>query len=318
MLAATALAPAPALPVLAMPQLVVVVGFFPMQPGGPGYSSVPSQLNMGMIQPFAGMAAYGAPPGQGQMLPVANYMDLSQLFQTNFGGDGNSNFGIPNLKGRTAIGGSPLGEIGQQTLTLNYLISLGDGTFGPDDVGFPLMGMIMACAGDYVPVGWLAADGTMMSVEANQGLFARLQEDAPSGDCPYGGDNREVFALPNLNGAAPVGAGQGPGLPPVALGQKVSGTVPGLGLNYLICTTGPFPPPDDDGTFPWSNAPFLGQVVAYAGAVPPTPAWALCDGTLLPISSNAQLYALLGTTYGGDGHTVFALPDLRGRMLIGT
>lgn len=44
--------------------------------------------------------------------------------------------------------------------------------------------------------------------------------------------------------------------------------------------------------------------------------YALCDGQLLPISSNAALFSILGTTYGGDGRTTFALPDLRGRAPI--
>lgn len=44
--------------------------------------------------------------------------------------------------------------------------------------------------------------------------------------------------------------------------------------------------------------------------------WALCDGQILPISSNSALFSLLGTTYGGDGRTTFALPDLRGRVPI--
>jgi len=42
--------------------------------------------------------------------------------------------------------------------------------------------------------------------------------------------------------------------------------------------------------------------------------WALCDGSLLSISENETLFALIGTTYGGDGQTTFALPDLRGRV----
>ena len=44
--------------------------------------------------------------------------------------------------------------------------------------------------------------------------------------------------------------------------------------------------------------------------------WALCNGQLMPINQNPALFALLGTTYGGDGRTTFALPDLRGRMPI--
>ncbi len=46
--------------------------------------------------------------------------------------------------------------------------------------------------------------------------------------------------------------------------------------------------------------------------------WALCDGQLLPINQNQSLYSLLGTTFGGDGRTTFALPDLRGRVPIHT
>jgi microcystin-dependent protein len=44
--------------------------------------------------------------------------------------------------------------------------------------------------------------------------------------------------------------------------------------------------------------------------------WAFCDGQILPINQNQSLYSLLGTTYGGDGRTNFALPDLRGRVPI--
>jgi microcystin-dependent protein len=44
--------------------------------------------------------------------------------------------------------------------------------------------------------------------------------------------------------------------------------------------------------------------------------WAFCDGQILPINQNQSLYSLLGTTYGGDGRTSFALPDLRGRVPI--
>src|SRR5207253_10775579 len=45
--------------------------------------------------------------------------------------------------------------------------------------------------------------------------------------------------------------------------------------------------------------------------------WAFCSGQLMPISQNTALFSILGTTYGGDGRTTFALPDLRGRTAIG-
>ncbi|AXG71544.1 phage tail collar domain protein [Kordia sp. SMS9] len=58
--------------------------------------------------------------------------------------------------------------------------------------------------------------------------------------------------------------------------------------------------------------PFLAQIVMFAGNFAPR-GWAFCDGQLLPINANQALFSLLGTTYGGDGRTTFALPDLRGR-----
>lgn len=61
--------------------------------------------------------------------------------------------------------------------------------------------------------------------------------------------------------------------------------------------------------------PLLGQISMFAGNFAPR-GWALCDGQLLAISSNTALFSLLGTTYGGDGRTTFALPDLRGRAPI--
>jgi microcystin-dependent protein len=61
--------------------------------------------------------------------------------------------------------------------------------------------------------------------------------------------------------------------------------------------------------------PFLGQLMLVGFNFAPK-GWALCNGQLLPISQNAALYSLLGNTYGGDGVTTFALPDLRGRAPI--
>ncbi len=58
--------------------------------------------------------------------------------------------------------------------------------------------------------------------------------------------------------------------------------------------------------------PFLAQIIMFGGNFAPR-GWALCDGQLLAISQYQALFSLLGTTYGGDGRTTFALPDLRGR-----
>lgn len=58
--------------------------------------------------------------------------------------------------------------------------------------------------------------------------------------------------------------------------------------------------------------PFIGEIRLFSFQFEPQ-GWAVCDGRLLPIPTYQALYALLGSTYGGDGVTTFALPDLRGR-----
>jgi len=60
----------------------------------------------------------------------------------------------------------------------------------------------------------------------------------------------------------------------------------------------------------------IGEIRLFAGNFAPR-SWALCQGQLLSINSNSALFSILGTIYGGDGRTSFALPDLRGRSAIG-
>lgn len=60
----------------------------------------------------------------------------------------------------------------------------------------------------------------------------------------------------------------------------------------------------------------IGYVTAFAGNFAPK-GWALCQGQIMAISQNTALFSILGTTYGGNGQTTFALPDLRGRAVVG-
>lgn len=66
-----------------------------------------------------------------------------------------------------------------------------------------------------------------------------------------------------------------------------------------------------------ATEPFIGQLSTFAFDFAPR-GWAQCNGQLLSINSNAALFSLLGTMYGGNGQTTFALPDLRGRVPVGT
>lgn len=63
------------------------------------------------------------------------------------------------------------------------------------------------------------------------------------------------------------------------------------------------------------SQPFIGEIRMFPGNFAPQ-GWAFCDGSLLSISQNDALFALIGTTYGGDGQNTFALPDLRSRVPI--
>lgn len=59
--------------------------------------------------------------------------------------------------------------------------------------------------------------------------------------------------------------------------------------------------------------PYVGEIRMFGGNFAPA-GWMFCEGQLLPISENETLFQLIGTTYGGDGQSTFALPDLRGRL----
>jgi microcystin-dependent protein len=61
--------------------------------------------------------------------------------------------------------------------------------------------------------------------------------------------------------------------------------------------------------------PYVGEIRMFGGNFAPA-GWMFCEGQLLPISENETLFQLIGTTYGGDGESTFALPDMRGRIPI--
>ena len=204
------------------------------------------------------------------------------------------------------------------------------------------LGEVSQFAGNFVPNGWLAADGSLLSVAANQALFDVIGN-------AYGGNGVTTFALPDLRGRTVVGAGAGRGLATVTLGEQFGTpsttltvaemaahdhSIPGgltgltgggapfdthqpsLGLTYLVSLAGIFP--SDGGTGGISDQlPYLGEVMAFAGGFAPG-GWALADGQLLSIAGDLPLFDIIGTTYGGDGVTTFALPDLRGRSIIGS
>ncbi|HVJ02055.1 MAG TPA: phage tail protein [Sphingomonas sp.] len=278
---------------LAIPQLVALNGVYPAFGGG-----WPVYFTTGMIQTYAGAGEiFGAPPARGQLVSVQQLPMLYSIFGSAYGGNGPTQFALPNLDQRSVVGGQRVGLQGQGTLTMTYMIAV-------EAAGMaPFVGAVVAFGGSRIPEGWLPADGSLLQIDACNGLFGAIGNR-------FGGDGETNFALPNLNGAAAVGTGAG-----VVLGQKLSGPVPGLGLNYAICAGGGiYPSPGGNGSFP-DNEPFLGQVLACAAMQLPK-GWMACDGALLDARQNPALFSLLGYAYGGSGPT-FALPDLRGKMIVG-
>lgn len=90
--------------------------------------------------------------------------------------------------------------------------------------------------------------------------------------------------------------------------------LPGAALATLLIFSLSFEKPQATRTV--AAEPFIGEIMLFAGNFEPK-GWAFCDGRLLPIAQHTALFSILGTTYGGDGKTTFALPDLRGRAPIG-
>ena len=185
------------------------------------------------------------------------------------------------------------------------------------------MGAIRHFAGFFNPQGTMSTHGQLLAISSNTALFSLLSDT-------YGGDGRSVFALPNLDITLSVGTGQGQGLTERSLGVgfgeaattllrsnltsfyggasiPADNSAPSLPTTYLINVVGPYA---------GSELDMLGAVWQFAGNF--APAGTLpCDGRLLQISEYDALFSLIGTIYGGDGQETFALPDLRGRTVVG-
>lgn len=90
---------------------------------------------------------------------------------------------------------------------------------------------------------------------------------------------------------------------------------PVLPVNFIICTNGVFPTTGDGPTGLAAETPYVGQITMSASTIEPQ-GWVFCDGQLLQVASFPSLFSVLGSVYGGDGVTTFAVPDLRNRWPI--
>jgi microcystin-dependent protein len=340
-----------------MTQAFVTQGVFPPNGGAAGGAFLDEIFTY----------AFGFDPGgtlgaNGQLLPIATNTAVFSLIGTFYGGNGTSNFALPNLNGVAVIGagtGAGLNPqvLGQQTgspsvtltpgelppnlggtsqpfnnyqpsLAMTYMICV-QGIFpsqGGGSASLDLLGDIDVFAGNFVPTDYLPCDGRLLSIAQNTALFSVI-------GTTYGGNGTTTFALPDLRGRTIVGSSgaipeglvlgqqnvsltnaQVPNSQGVA-GQPFNNEEPSLAMEYLIATSGIFPSNGGGGSVS-PTVPFLGQIQAFAGNFVPS-GWALANGQLLSIAQNQALFALLGTTYGGDGITTFALPNLGGATVVG-
>lgn len=202
---------------------------------------------------------------------------------------------------------------------------------GSTSLGAGVMGAVLPYAGvGPLSSDWAFAEGQVLPIAQNQALFSLLGTS-------FGGDGVTTFALPDLRGRTPVGTGTGVGLGAVGLGEAsgsnfttltnantpvflggsgtpVSNLQATLGLSFQMATSGIFPDRSLSASCPCTGTgpdPFIGEMTMFAWGTNAV------NGQLLRIAENTALFALLGTTYGGDGRTTFALPDMRGRVAVG-
>ncbi|GBQ19609.1 tail fiber protein [Acetobacter cibinongensis] len=293
---------------------------------------------------------------EGQLLYLSDNLRLFSLLLTAYGKHDAGNFALPDFSGKVAIGAQPYTatsytDIGhttgenattltqaqlppalggtsqsidnaQPSLSVNYLIRV---KHAPSAGGF--MGEVVAFAGlEPTMAGdqFIPAQGQLLKIALFPELFSLLRTT-------YGGDGVATFALPDLRGRSIIGSsntvslGSIVGQKTVSLsdanapvtdggqGSSFDNRAPGLALNYIICI---------DGAPPYSASKgqaVIGEVRAYAGVASTIPqGWVLANGALLSISDHTHLFALLGITYGGDGRSNFALPNLSDTVIAGS
>ena len=304
---------------------------------------------------------------EGQLLPINQNQALFGLIGTTYGGNGQTNFALPDLRGRTIMGagqgpGLPNYTVGQQagnepqTLTRANLPphthSLpGGGTTQVTGNGVPVdnrqpaiaMNFLIGSDGGIViapwpqqPTGWARCDGRLLPRIGHTFLFNHFGN-------LYGGDGNNNFALPDLRGRVVIGDDGTVDGWNISRKHGVSDNVlaisdikahthstsagntgsTGGGVNttnnyqlslvlrWVISFAGDVPSQDSGAEFPC-----VGEMRLLAGGGGGGFGdWTTLFGDVQQISDHVQLFNLIGTTYGGDGQTTFAVPDLRARVV---
>ena len=214
----------------------------------------------------------------GQLLSTSQNPALFNLLGTRYGGDGTTTFALPNVQGRTIIGaGSGAGltprSLGETGGTENAALSLAQ---------MPTHSHNLQAVTEF---------GNSNMAAAN--ILAR-------GSHSYAD---RVFSSQNANVDMHSSA-----ISSTGGDQPHTNLQPYLNLTCIIALVGNFPSEGGAG----GGIPMISEIRWFAHDVVPGN-WNRCDGTLLDIAQNPALFSLIGTTFGGDGETNFAIPDLQGR-----
>ena len=237
-------------------------------------------------------------------------------------------------------GSQPFGNL-QPSLAVSFGIATAGAAPSPDTASDPTwLGQVRMFAAPMLPAGYAAPSGQVLSISENPALFAVIGNQ-------YGGNAATTFALPDLRGRAVNHVG-------AAVNGTFHSLGSSAGSENVLLTDGqlpahthtlPAPPLNTTGSY-GADAPFnnmqpsltlnyIINTVAHFPVVIPEPpnrsseklriiaddqaplGWSFCDGQVLSIAESPTLFAVLGSAYGGDGLSTFALPDLRGRVLVG-
>lgn len=237
---------------------------------------------IGEVRVFAGnYEVYGFAFCSGQTINIASNTALFSLLGTTYGGNGTTTFALPNLQTRAVIGK------GQAPGLSNYVQGQtgGNATVSLTTANLPLHGHTFTIPGSQVAANADTPAGTVPAVAATNAYSTAT-------DAAMAANSLTTTLQPA--GATNV--------------TPQNNMQPYLGLNFIIGM---------QGLYQGAEEPYLGEIRMIAGTRLPDYDWLPCDGRLLSIAEYDALYALLGTTYGGDGVNTFALPDLRGRIPVG-
>lgn len=272
--------------------VIFLLGLALLGSWAPGAMAV-APLPAATTQPLGGSSPYlgeirwvafdFAPRGwvfcEGQLLDISQNTALFSLIGTIYGGDGRTNFGLPDLRGR---------------------FPMHAGT-GPGLTPRPL-GQRSGSAGVALTTAELPSHNHRIPA-----VDALANADSPNGNSyAQHANNVPLYA---------------PGSPDLDMDAEMVGTTgsgaahenrqPYLGLRAVIALQGIFPSRNFEPTAGGDG--YVGEIRWFPYNFAPR-GFAFCDGQLLAVNQNDALFSLIGTTYGGDGTTTFALPDLRGRV----